>query len=112
MSAISITKGDMYKFTVTVKDSAGDIFDLTGYTMVFTAKDDLTKLDVDAAIQSTATIPTPVNGVGEFTLEPTDTNIDAKEYHYDIQISDGSNNVYTVVKDSSLIITDQVTMNT
>lgn len=109
---MTITKGDTYNFNVTVKDSKGVIFDLTGYTMTFTAKDSITKTDIEADISSTAIITTPTSGIGSFTLLPSDTLIDAKKYHYDIQISDGANNIYTVVKDSILTIMDQITIDT
>ncbi|MEA3370800.1 MAG: hypothetical protein U9Q40_05615 [Campylobacterota bacterium] len=108
---MTITKGDTYNFSVTVKDSDSVIFDLTGYTMTFTAKDSITKLDAEADISKTATISTPADGIGEFTLLPADTLIDAKEYHYDVQISDGSDNIYTVIKDSILTITEQITID-
>ena len=108
---MTITKGDTYNFSVTVKDSDGVIFDLTGYTMTFTAKDSITKTDAEADISSTATITTPASGIGEFTLLPSDTTIDVKDYFYDVQISDGANNVYTVIKKQILSITDEVTID-
>lgn len=108
---MTITKGDTYNFTVTVKDSDGNIFDLSGYTMVFTAKDDITKSDAEANIQKTANIPDPLTGVGKFTLLPADTNIEVKNYRYDVQISDGNNNVYTVIKNQELKITEEVTQD-
>ncbi len=108
---MTITKGDTYKFNVTVKDSDGNVFDLSGYTMVFTAKDDITKPDAEADIQKTATITDPLTGIGEFVLLPADTDIEVKSYRYDVQISDGGNNVYTVIKNQELKITDEVTQD-
>jgi len=108
---MTFTKGDTYIFNVTVKDSDGVVFDLTGYTMMFTVKDTLTKLDSEAQISKSATISAPATGVGSFELSPTDTDIDVGTYHYDVQISDGSSNVYTVIKDSELTVTPQVTMD-
>jgi len=108
---MTITKGDTYNFAVTVKDSDGVIFDLTGYTMSFTAKDSLTKTDAEADISSIATIENPESGVGSFALTPADTTIDVKDYWYDVQISDGVNTVYTVIKKAKLSITGQVTIN-
>jgi len=108
---MTITKGDTHNFTVTVKDSDGVIFDLTGYAMTFTVKDDLTKTDAEADISSTAIIETPESGVGSFTLTPADTTIDIKDYWYDVQISNGANAVYTVIKKQKLSITGQVTID-
>ena len=97
-----ITKGDTHKFDVTVKDSDDNIFNLTGYTMLFTAKASLTQ-DTDD-IASTAVISDPTTGIGSFTLLPTDTNIDSGTYYFDIKITDGGNNVYTVIDNDELII--------
>lgn len=107
-----ITRGDTVKFNVTVKDSAGVLFDLTGYTMTMTAKteehlDDAT--DGDAIFQATAVISAPATGVGAFTLTPTMTDQVTGTYFYDIQISDGSDNVYTIVKATELEIRADVT---
>jgi len=109
---MTITKGDTYNFSVTVKSSAGVIFDLTGYTMVFTVKDSITLPDSEANISSTAVISDPTTGKGEFILLPSDTTIDVKDYFYDVQISDGANNVYTVIKKDVLSITDEITIET
>ena len=111
MSRISITKGDTYNFTVTVKDSNGVIFDLTGYNMVLTVKDDISVADSAAVITSMATIASPTSGIGAFTLTPSDTDVTVGSYSYDIQISDGANNVYTIIKKDIFNITDQVTID-
>ncbi len=108
---MTITKGDRHTFNVTVKDSAGVIFDLTGFDMVFTAKSNLEDTDANAEIQKAGIIADPVTGIGSFILLPSDTNIDVKSYRYDVQISDGNTNVHTVIKNQELIITDEVTQD-
>ena len=108
---MTITKGDKHEFSVAVTDNVGAVMDLSGMTMTFTAKDSITKLDAEADISATAVIATPSSGIGAFTLLPADTTIDVKDYFYDVQISDGANAVYTVIKDSTLTITNQVTIN-
>ncbi len=105
-----ITKGDTRQFTVTVTDGNDDALDLTSYTMVFTAKNDIALTDAEANISSTAVVATPASGIGVFTLIPGDTTIDVDTYFYDVQISDSSDNVFTVVK-GTLEISDQVTID-
>jgi len=106
MSTLSITKGDTSKFNVTVRDEDDVIFDLTGYVMTFTAKEDVTS---SISITKEAVISNPSSGVGVITLLPSETKIDSGEYRYDVEISDGTDNVYTVIKNSLLNITDEIT---
>lgn len=103
---ITVVQGDTHKFNVTVTDENGSAFDLTSYTMTFTAKKSIT--DTTAAITSTGVISNPTTGIGLITLTPTDTDIEVNDYHYQIEISDGSDNVYTIVYDSILSIIPQL----
>ena len=105
---MEITKGDTFPFIVTVKDADGVIFDLTGYTMNFMAKSDLSLNDEDAEIAKTATISTPASGQGEIKLLPADTTIDVKRYWYDVQLSNAGGDIYTVINKQPLLITEQV----
>lgn len=106
MNDLSITKGDTSKLTISVKDSDGVVFDLDGYTMTFTAKKNP---ESEVAITSTAVISDASSGVGVITLLPTDTKIDSGEYRYDVEITNGGSDTYTVVKNSLLTITDEIT---
>ena len=103
---LEVIRGDTKKFNITVRDSSEAIFDLTGYSMKFTAKSALTLEDADAEISSTAVIANPATGIGAFTLTPTDTSIYISEYLYDIQISDGAANVYTIVQGTFTVTQD------
>jgi len=105
---MTMIKRDTYKFSVTVKDSSGVVFNLTGYSMFFTAKSNPLLDDVDAEISSQAVITDPTSGKGEFTLTPDDTDvaISNEGYDYDVQISDGADNVYTVLKGKLSIVQD------
>lgn len=107
MNEIVITQGDTYNFTVPVTDSNGVVFDLTGYSMKMTVKESSGKTEIE--LEKDATISSPTTGVGSFSLTPEDTTIAVKKYRYDIQISDGSANIYTVVKNSEFEITEQIT---
>ena len=95
---LEVIRGDTKQFNITVRDSNSDLFDLTGYTMVFTAKSNVELSDDNAEITSTATISVPASGVGAFTLTPSDTAVGVKTYLYDIQISNGTDSVYTIAQ--------------
>lgn len=101
LSTRSMYRGDTYKFTATFKDSAGDPIDITGYTVKFTARvnypDKSVVDDSDAAISTTALIPTGTDGVAEFEIIPTQTQeLDIRDYFYDIQLKSPSGEVSTI----------------
>lgn len=98
---MKITRGDTKKFYVLVVDELDAIFDLTGYDMVFTARASLSS--VTPAITSTATI-TAAAGRGDFKILPSETDIPEGEYRYDVQISSGTDDKYTVVENQKLTI--------
>ena len=108
---MTITKGDKREFSVAVLDGDGNALDLTTYAMEFTAKETVEQTDAEAAISSTAVINTPASGIGVFTITPTDTRIDVKEYLFDVQISDSGSNVFTVITKETLKITDEITID-
>lgn len=76
---------------------------LTGYTATMTCK----KSVYDAAADELFSVTGTINSlVISFDLTPTETNIAAGDYVYDITVSDGTN-VYTVVQ-SKLTILESV----
>lgn len=107
---LTTVRGDTKKFSVYAKDSDSQAFDLTGYTMTFTAKSLTSLTDSEAEIQVDATISSVSSGIGAFTLSPTNTAVAIASYFYDIQISDGSANVYTLV-DGTFTVTQDVTLD-
>ena len=108
---ITMYRGDTDTITVTVTDSEGAAFDLTDYTMRFTVKDKSTDPDSSAKIGPTdATIASPLTGVGIIAVSVTDSDLKAKSYVYDVQITDTTHN-YTIVKDN-FVITEDVTKET
>lgn len=108
---MTITKGDKREFTVTVVDGDGNALDLTAYTMTFTAKAKIAQTDINADISKDAVIASPATGIGVFTLLPADTRIDPGTYSFDVQISDSSTNIFTVIALSALLITNEVTID-
>lgn len=108
---MTIVKGDKREFTVTVLDGDKNAFNLTGYAMEFTAKRAVEQTDGDADIAATAVVDTPANGIGVFTLTPTKTRVDVRDYLFDVQISDSGSNVFTVIPKTTLTITEEITID-
>lgn len=103
---LEIFRRDYKTFTVTVKDSAGVVVDLTDYDAKFTAKLKSTDDDIHAKIGPVdGTISVPATGVISFTLTSTDTNIPAGTYYFDVQISK-TGDVKTVAYGKLIIIQD------
>lgn len=109
-AAITLFRGDSYPIVFTLKDKATGLpIDLTAATLVMTVDtlkeppDDTTsvfelagELDAD-----------PATGKVSFTPLTTDTAT-VGSYYYDVQLTDGDNNIRTVVK-STLTITMDIT---
>ena len=95
---INIYRGDTEDITVTVKDKAGNAFDLTGYTMRLTVKETKSDTDANAIIGPIiAVVADPPSGKGVVSLSVTDTDVDPKTYFYDVQINKNTSDVKTVI---------------
>ena len=105
VNKITMYRGDTNAITVAVTNEDGTAFDLTGYTMRLTVKDKSADPDTEALIQKTGVIADPVTGIGIINLETSDTDLDIKEFIYDVQITSTTTN-YTVIKDIFEIIND------
>jgi hypothetical protein len=104
-------QGDTKTFTVTVYDSDGSLYDLTGYTVRFTVKDDKDTVDGSASISKTGNVTDAENGVFTVSLTNTDTNITAGIYYYDFQIDNGSSIVKTVESGIFQVVQDVTDMS-
>jgi hypothetical protein len=77
MMTLTMTRGDVRDFTITVKDPDGSATDLTGKRLTFTAK--LDRNSDTAYIQRFSTdsgivVSDPTTGIGIMTLESADTD--------------------------------------
>lgn len=91
-----IFRGDTWERVLTLTRNSVAI-DLTGATIHFTAKEDITDEDTDAAISKAVTSHTnPTGGITSIKLEPEDTNVEPGMYSYDIQLQDASGNISTI----------------
>jgi hypothetical protein len=101
---LSIYAGDTYEFVVVPKNSDGSSFSLVGYTAemnIATSRGSITKTAVQAVVDSvlniiTCTILPGVSG----SLSPTTT------YVYDVQVTNGSTKIYTLLTGSVSVTED------
>jgi len=105
-------RGDSDVFTVTFKDSTGTPIDITGWEVRYTVRENYAETsivsDTNAAISSLATITIGTDGVAEFNVTPSQTQIDPKEYRYDIQYKDALG-VIKSIPSGILVVSSDVT---
>ena len=103
-NTIEMYKGDTDSITITVTDANGDAFDLSGYTMLLTGKENVS--DTAVAIGPvTGVVSSPATGIGNIPITSVHTNIAAGIYYYDIQISNGTT-TKTILLDRFIIKQD------
>lgn len=106
-NTLSIYRGDTKTFTLTFKDSDGNAKDISGATIFFTAKQEVSDSDEDAVIHVTQSTHTDAaGGKSSLTLSPTDTDITPARYHYDFQLVESDDSVTTLVVDKLNILAD------
>jgi hypothetical protein len=90
------TRGDSGRLDVTVTQSDGTAYDLTGSTLFLTVKNALTDADSAAVIRKEVTVhDAPLAGESHFEIATTD-NATAGTRFYDVQLKDGTNKIYTL----------------
>ena len=106
---LTMMRGDSKTYTVTISDSAGDPYDLTGASVWFTV-DDLFEKTLADGIAVTA----PLTGVAVVTIDPEDTE-DARDYRssyrYDVQVKLADGTVKTPIR-GLFVLTPDVTTAT
>jgi len=90
------TRGDSGRLDVTVTQSDGTAYDLTGATLFLTVKNSLTDADSAAVIRKEVTAhDAPLAGESHFDLLTTD-NATAGVRFYDVQLKDSTNKIFTL----------------
>jgi hypothetical protein len=90
------TRGDSGRLDVTVTQSDGTAYDLTGATLFLTVKNSLTDADSAAVIRKEVTAhDAPLAGESHFDLLTTD-NATAGVRFYDVQLKDSDNKIFTL----------------
>jgi len=102
-------RGDTQVYTLTIKDKDGNPIDLTGSTIFFTMKENLTLPDDSAALQVIVKTHTdPTNGITKITVPATDTSNlkGGYTYFYDFQLVDANSNVKTLLAGKVKVLPD------
>jgi len=90
------TRGDSGRLDVTVTQSDGTAYDLSGATLFLTVKNALTDADSAAVIRKEVTThDAPLAGESHFDLLTTD-NATAGVRFYDVQLKDSANKIFTL----------------
>jgi hypothetical protein len=90
------TRGDSGRLDVTVTQSDGTAYDLTGCTLFLTVKNALTDADSAAVIRKEVTAhDAPLAGESHFEILTTD-NATAGVRFYDVQLKDSANKIFTL----------------
>lgn len=97
---INYYKGDRYEFVIYPKLADGAEFDLTGYTSTFTIASSTGPNPEEGPFAATATISVDKTKITCVILpELGKENLDAgTTYYYDVQIHNGQQYVYTLLK--------------
>ena len=90
------TRGDSGRLDVTVTQSDGTAYSLTGATLILTVKNALTDADSAAVIRKEVTAHDDATaGESHFDLLTTD-NATAGARFYDVQLKDSTNKIFTL----------------
>ena len=104
---LSLVRGDSQTYTLTFKQSSGVVYDITGWTVYFTLKENTDLPDSAASLQKVLITGAGTNGFGTagtagiatVTLLPADTSsLTPQVYDFDIQVRTAAAEVYTVLK--------------
>jgi len=107
---LRITKKDTKSYALTFEDVEGVAIDITGWTLYFTVKANLSDSDEDAIISKDVTLHTdPTNGKTKVTVTSDDTDHEPGNYYYDFQFKKLDNSVTTFLK-GHYIIKHEVTL--
>ena len=107
-NVISMFRGDDRTVQLTVKNVAGEVYNIAGCTVTLYIKKRFADTDAEAIITKTGTLTAPANGVCEFYFQPADTATIAldndKPYPFKVIVTLGSGNVYTVLTSSFVLL--------
>lgn len=107
---IDIFQGDNKTYELTVKDRVDAVVDITGFTIKFTVvkyKGDTTYLIEKTTAQASEILITDgPNGLAQIYLIPADTTNMAGIYWYDVQTTDLSGKIRTVIRNTFTVKVD------
>ena len=105
---INYYKGDRYEFVIYPKDAAGDEFDLTGYTSTFSIASSTGPDPDEGPFGAEAVIGNDKDKVTCVILPllGKDNLVAGTTYYYDVQVSNGDELVYTLLKGTISVTAD------
>lgn len=108
----SIIRGDDKFYILTFTDeSTGNPRDITGWTVKFTVKKDLDDTDANAVIAKEVTSHfDALNGKTKVQLTHDDTDLEIRNYYYDIQVKTAADEVFTIMT-GLLVVKPDITQN-
>ncbi len=100
-------RGDSDAKGFVVQDSAGVAIDITGFSFKLTVSSDKDPTDqVNEQFSITGVLGSPTAGEVSFAPSISDTDIAPGTYFYDIEQTDGSSRIKTIIKGKAKIIQD------
>jgi hypothetical protein len=104
--SINYYEGDRYEFVIYPKNAAGNTFNLTGYTSIFTIASAL-GASPSFSVGGEATIDGEKTKITCVILPTVGRQLVAgTTYYYDVQISSGTDVVYTLLKGTISVTAD------
>lgn len=95
---LTIVRGDTKTYKLVFRNSSGIPVDITGWTVYFTVKENLSQTDDQALISKNVTSHTdPANGETSIVLSSTDTD-HVGNYIYDIQYKNTLDEIHTILE--------------
>ncbi len=108
MATIRIKRNDTWAKTLNVLDDQGDLVDCTGWTIYFTVRSAVP--DTATSDDTTAILAKEITGnsTGVHTLElsSAETNIDAAEYLFDVQVKKSDDTIHSTETGTFVIQSD------
>ena len=102
--------GDTYEFIVEPKTSSGAVFTLTGYTPTFSIATsrsyDAIVLSSDNVSELTATVDENDEYITCKILPTSGATLSSSSYVYDVQIDNGSGNIFTLLTGTITVTQD------
>lgn len=94
---LTLNRRDHKTYCLAFKDEDGNAIDISGWSIFFTAKTNKLDTDDEAKIKKDIEVPsgTGPTGTVRFTLEPSDTDVEAGTLYYDIQMKKPDGTILT-----------------
>lgn len=109
MTDLTHYRGDTLSRLITITNSDGTAFNLTGYTAYFTIKNtsDNSNNDTSAIFaKSWTSHSNPTSGQTLLTATPAEMSITEETYKYDVQIKSTAGDITTVIAGNFIILED------